>query len=178
MQPDPPIGLNWTLLNISLTGIHADIQVRWEPPPNADVQKGWIVLEYELQYKEVNETQWKMVRYHYISHSQTFDFSSFYFNNLHSFIIRFSLHLIPHIPAICSTISYLRKKMDVISKISSWHSVRQQMLSWSLYGNLWKERKTVSPVIPGVQFNFRTTSYTLATELSLRMWLNMGKLTI
>lgn len=61
VQPDPPIGLNWTLLNISLTGIHADIQVRWEPPPNADVQKGWIVLEYELQYKEINETQWKMM---------------------------------------------------------------------------------------------------------------------
>ncbi|XP_023370765.1 growth hormone receptor isoform X1 [Otolemur garnettii] len=61
VQPDPPVGLNWTLLNISLTGIHADIQVRWEPPPNADVQKGWIVLEYELQYKEVNETQWKMM---------------------------------------------------------------------------------------------------------------------
>lgn len=68
VQPDPPIGLNWTLLNISLTGIHADIQVRWEPPPNADVRKGWIVLEYELQYKEVNESQWKTVRYHYISH--------------------------------------------------------------------------------------------------------------
>ncbi|XP_036919136.1 growth hormone receptor isoform X3 [Sturnira hondurensis] len=61
VQPDPPTGLNWTLLNISLTGIHADIQVRWEPPSNADVQKGWIVLEYELQYKEINETQWKMM---------------------------------------------------------------------------------------------------------------------
>uniref|UniRef100_G3UMD7 Growth hormone receptor n=1 Tax=Loxodonta africana TaxID=9785 RepID=G3UMD7_LOXAF len=59
VQPDPPISLNWTLLNISLTGIHADIQVKWEPPPNADVHKGWIVLEYELQYKDVNETQWK-----------------------------------------------------------------------------------------------------------------------
>ena len=70
MQPDPPIGLNWTLLNISLTGIHADIQVRWEPPPNADVQKGWIVLKYELQYKEVNESQWKMVRYDYTAHSK------------------------------------------------------------------------------------------------------------
>ncbi|XP_069897213.1 growth hormone receptor [Dipodomys merriami] len=61
VQPDPPISLNWTLLNISLTGIHADIQVRWEPPSSADVQKGWIVLEYELQYKQVNETQWKMM---------------------------------------------------------------------------------------------------------------------
>uniref|UniRef100_A0A8C8RAQ4 Growth hormone receptor n=1 Tax=Pelusios castaneus TaxID=367368 RepID=A0A8C8RAQ4_9SAUR len=59
VQPDPPVGLNWTLLNISLTGIHADIQVRWEPPPSADVLKGWITLEYELQYKEVNKTKWR-----------------------------------------------------------------------------------------------------------------------
>ncbi|XP_044537225.1 growth hormone receptor [Gracilinanus agilis] len=65
VQPDPPIGLNWTLLNTSLTGIHADIQVRWGPPPNADVQKGWILLEYELQYKEINDTQWKKVRCQY-----------------------------------------------------------------------------------------------------------------
>ncbi|NXU52483.1 GHR protein, partial [Turnix velox] len=57
--PDPPVHLNWTLLNISQTGIHGDIQVRWDPPPTADVQKGWITLEYELQYKEVNETKWK-----------------------------------------------------------------------------------------------------------------------
>ncbi|XP_023961405.1 growth hormone receptor isoform X1 [Chrysemys picta bellii] len=59
VQPDPPVGLNWTLLNTSLTGIHADIQVRWDPPPSADVQKGWITLEYELQYKDVNETKWR-----------------------------------------------------------------------------------------------------------------------
>ena len=61
-------GLNWTLLNISLTEIHADILVKWEPPPNTDVKMGWIILEYELHYKELNETQWKMVRYYYISH--------------------------------------------------------------------------------------------------------------
>ncbi|XP_008840326.1 growth hormone receptor isoform X2 [Nannospalax galili] len=61
VQPDPPVGLNWTLLNISVTGAHGDIQVRWDPPPSADVRKGWIILEYELQYKEVNETQWKMM---------------------------------------------------------------------------------------------------------------------
>jgi hypothetical protein len=62
VQPDPPIGLNWTLLNISLTGIRGDIQVSWQPPPNADVLKGWIILEYEIQYKEVNESKWKVVR--------------------------------------------------------------------------------------------------------------------
>ncbi|XP_040613491.1 growth hormone receptor isoform X1 [Mesocricetus auratus] len=60
VQPDPPIGLNWTLLNISLTGIHGDIQVRWQPPPSADIRKGWIILEYEVQFKEVNETKWKV----------------------------------------------------------------------------------------------------------------------
>lgn len=61
VQPDPPIGLNWTLLNISLTGIRGDIQVSWQPPPNADVLKGWIILEYEIQYKEVNESKWKVM---------------------------------------------------------------------------------------------------------------------
>ncbi|XP_031215970.1 growth hormone receptor isoform X1 [Mastomys coucha] len=61
VQPDPPIGLNWTLLNISLTGIRGDIQVSWQPPPSADVLKGWIILEYEIQYKEVNESKWKVM---------------------------------------------------------------------------------------------------------------------
>ncbi|XP_056369077.1 growth hormone receptor [Oenanthe melanoleuca] len=60
--PDPPVHLNWTLLNTSQTGIHGDIQVRWDPPPTADVRKGWITLEYELQYKEVNETKWKELK--------------------------------------------------------------------------------------------------------------------
>ncbi|XP_009999896.1 PREDICTED: growth hormone receptor [Chaetura pelagica] len=60
--PDPPVHLNWTLLNTSQTGIHGDIQVRWDPPPTADVQKGWITLEYELQYKEVNETKWNKLK--------------------------------------------------------------------------------------------------------------------
>ncbi|KAL1765682.1 growth hormone receptor, partial [Sigmodon hispidus] len=60
VQPDPPVGLNWTLLNVSMTGIHGDVQVRWRPPPSADVRKGWISLEYEVQVKEVNETKWKV----------------------------------------------------------------------------------------------------------------------
>ncbi|NXG21166.1 GHR protein, partial [Grallaria varia] len=60
--PDPPVHINWTLLNTSHTGLHADIQVRWDPPPTADVRKGWITLEYELQYKEVNETKWKELK--------------------------------------------------------------------------------------------------------------------
>nr|XP_033787965.1 growth hormone receptor isoform X2 [Geotrypetes seraphini]XP_033787973.1 growth hormone receptor isoform X2 [Geotrypetes seraphini]XP_033787983.1 growth hormone receptor isoform X2 [Geotrypetes seraphini]XP_033787993.1 growth hormone receptor isoform X2 [Geotrypetes seraphini]XP_033788003.1 growth hormone receptor isoform X2 [Geotrypetes seraphini] len=57
VQPDPPIDLGWTLLT-SLSEIHADIQVKWDPPPSADVRKGWITLQYELQLKEVNKTKW------------------------------------------------------------------------------------------------------------------------
>lgn len=129
VQPDPPVGLNWTLLNISLTEIHADILVKWEPPPNTDVKMGWIILEYELHYKELNETQWKMVRYYYISHWKTLWL--FCVQQPLSFLIRLSFDLIPHIPVL---ISYLRK-MDIITKISCWNSLRQQMLTWSF---IWK----------------------------------------
>ncbi|XP_064410460.1 growth hormone receptor a isoform X2 [Latimeria chalumnae] len=67
VQPDPPVSLNWTLLNISLSGIYADIQVRWEAPPSADVPRGWITLIYEVQYKDVQETQWKKLEPTYMT---------------------------------------------------------------------------------------------------------------
>lgn len=57
--PDPPVGLNWTLLNISQTGQHFDILIQWEPPPSADVKKGWISLVYEPQYRAINMSDWK-----------------------------------------------------------------------------------------------------------------------
>ncbi|KAH0627915.1 hypothetical protein JD844_008485 [Phrynosoma platyrhinos] len=56
--PDPPVGLNWTVLNSSPLGIYTDILVTWKPPPSADVRNGWITLNYLLQYREVNETNW------------------------------------------------------------------------------------------------------------------------
>ncbi|XP_062984180.1 growth hormone receptor [Elgaria multicarinata webbii] len=59
--PDPPVGLNWTMLNTSPLGNYADIQVSWKPPPSADVQNGWITLNYQLQYKEVNVTKWSVL---------------------------------------------------------------------------------------------------------------------
>ncbi|XP_051028250.1 LOW QUALITY PROTEIN: growth hormone receptor [Acomys russatus] len=59
--PDPPVGLTWNLLNISLTKIYGDIKVSWQAPPSADVKKGWVVLEYEVQFKEVNETTWRVI---------------------------------------------------------------------------------------------------------------------
>ena len=107
VQPDPPTGLNWTLLNISLTGIHADIQVRWEPPSNADVQKGWIVLEYELQYKEINETQWKMVRRRGTSHVKSSELSSFYSHT--PLVYGLPFYLAAHAHTMCPIVSYLRK---------------------------------------------------------------------
>ncbi|KAJ7335022.1 hypothetical protein JRQ81_012963 [Phrynocephalus forsythii] len=59
--PDPPVGLNWTVLNTSPVGIFTDIQVSWKPPPSVDVRVGWITLNYQLQYKEVNETKWNVL---------------------------------------------------------------------------------------------------------------------
>ncbi|XP_026868215.2 growth hormone receptor b isoform X1 [Electrophorus electricus] len=59
--PDPPEGLNWSLLSMSSTGIICDVVVRWEPPPSAaeNVKLGWMLLLYETQYRENGSEQWK-----------------------------------------------------------------------------------------------------------------------
>ncbi|XP_068994704.1 growth hormone receptor a isoform X2 [Embiotoca jacksoni] len=59
VRPDPPVSLNWTLLNISPSGLSYDVMVNWEPPPSADVRAGWIRIEYEIQYRERNTTNWE-----------------------------------------------------------------------------------------------------------------------
>ncbi|XP_071339490.1 growth hormone receptor a [Trachinotus anak] len=59
VRPDPPVSLNWTLLNISPSGLSYDIMVNWEPPPSADVGVGWMRLVYEVQYRERNATNWE-----------------------------------------------------------------------------------------------------------------------
>ncbi|XP_038659847.1 growth hormone receptor a [Scyliorhinus canicula] len=61
VKPDPPIALNWTLLNISQSGLLADIQVLWEAPPSADIKNGWISLKYEIQYKAGESSHWDSV---------------------------------------------------------------------------------------------------------------------
>ncbi|XP_037547868.1 growth hormone receptor b isoform X2 [Nematolebias whitei] len=59
VQPDPPVGLNWMMLNSSLTGAHFDIMVKWKPPRSADVETGWIALQYEVQYRSVDSDKWE-----------------------------------------------------------------------------------------------------------------------
>lgn len=59
VRPDPPVSLNWTLLNISPSGLSYDVMVNWEPPPSADVRAGWMRIEYEIQYRERNSTNWE-----------------------------------------------------------------------------------------------------------------------
>lgn len=61
VRPDPPVSLNWTLLNISPSGLSYDVMVNWEPPPSADVGAGWMRIEYEIQYTERNTTNWEAV---------------------------------------------------------------------------------------------------------------------
>lgn len=62
VQPDPPVGLNWTLLNVSLTSAYYDIKLSWKPPPSADVEMGWMTLQYEVQYRDVSSDLWAAVR--------------------------------------------------------------------------------------------------------------------
>ncbi|CAH2296417.1 growth hormone receptor [Pelobates cultripes] len=59
--PDPPVDLNWTLLSISDTLLRVDLKLKWSPPPSADVKSGWIKLEYEVHYQELNSTKWIVV---------------------------------------------------------------------------------------------------------------------
>ncbi|CAB1455488.1 unnamed protein product [Pleuronectes platessa] len=59
VQPDPAVGLNWTLLNVSSTGTHYDIMLSWKPPESADVEMGWMSLQYEVQHRNVNSDLWK-----------------------------------------------------------------------------------------------------------------------
>ncbi|XP_076614736.1 growth hormone receptor b isoform X2 [Chaetodon auriga] len=61
VQPDPPVSLNWTLLNVSLTSSHYDIMLSWKPPQSADVEMGWMTLQYEVQYRDVSSHLWEAV---------------------------------------------------------------------------------------------------------------------
>ncbi|KAI5630176.1 growth hormone receptor precursor, partial [Silurus asotus] len=61
VYPDPPISLNWTLLNISRSRLHFDIMVRWAPPPSAEVHTGWMSLKYEVHYRVQNSSHWDKV---------------------------------------------------------------------------------------------------------------------
>ncbi|XP_019739140.1 growth hormone receptor isoform X2 [Hippocampus comes] len=58
VQPDPPLGVNWTMLNVSLTGNFYDIMLSWKPPPSADVEMGWMTLQYEVQHRKVDSEHW------------------------------------------------------------------------------------------------------------------------
>ncbi|KAL6097153.1 ghr [Pungitius sinensis] len=59
VQPDPPIYLNWTLLNVSFTGTYYDIMLTWKPPESADVGMGWMTLIYDVQYRNVKSDVWE-----------------------------------------------------------------------------------------------------------------------
>ncbi|XP_070781058.1 growth hormone receptor b [Enoplosus armatus] len=61
VQPDPPVDLNWVLLNVSLTGTYYDIMLSWKPPGSADVETGWMTLQYEVQYRDVSSDLWEAV---------------------------------------------------------------------------------------------------------------------
>ncbi|KAF3702310.1 Growth hormone receptor [Channa argus] len=61
VQPEPPLNLSWVLLNVSLTSTYYDILLSWKPPQSADVETGWMLLQYEVQYRDVSSDTWKVV---------------------------------------------------------------------------------------------------------------------
>ncbi|KAM8827447.1 growth hormone receptor b isoform 1-T2 [Spinachia spinachia] len=72
VQPDPPIGLNWTLLNVSVTGTYYDIMLSWKPPESADVEMGWMTLIYDVQYRNVNSDLWEQANLVKVPHRSIF----------------------------------------------------------------------------------------------------------
>lgn len=59
VRPDPPYNLNWTPLNMSLSGQYYDIMLTWKPPESADVKSGWMTLQYQVQHRVVSSDLWK-----------------------------------------------------------------------------------------------------------------------
>ncbi|KAJ8374674.1 hypothetical protein SKAU_G00052540 [Synaphobranchus kaupii] len=60
LQPDPPVLLNWALLNASGSVHYADIIINWAPPTSADVSSGWISLQYQVRLRSSSLPKWRM----------------------------------------------------------------------------------------------------------------------
>ncbi|XP_073333496.1 growth hormone receptor-like isoform X2 [Pagrus major] len=61
VQPDAPVNLTWAPLNESLSGIYYDVMLKWKPPQSADVEMGWIRLQYQVQYRSASSDLWQVV---------------------------------------------------------------------------------------------------------------------
>ncbi|KAF7665350.1 hypothetical protein LDENG_00146000 [Lucifuga dentata] len=72
VRPDPPVALNWSLLNTSPSGLSYDVMVHWKSPPSADVESGWMRIQYELQYRERNTTNWEALEVQVQTHQTIF----------------------------------------------------------------------------------------------------------
>lgn len=59
------------LLNVSVSSSYYDIMVSWKPPESADVEMGWMTLQYEVQYRDVNAEEWITVSPSQCLHHET-----------------------------------------------------------------------------------------------------------
>lgn len=66
VQPDPPVNVNWTLLNVSVTSTFYDIMLSWKPPQSADVELGWMTLQYEVQHRSIDNGRWEVVGFIFV----------------------------------------------------------------------------------------------------------------
>ncbi|XP_061887589.1 growth hormone receptor b [Entelurus aequoreus] len=76
VQPDPPISLNWTMLNVSVTSNFYDVMLSWKPPPSADVEMGWMTLQYEVQHRKVDSDNWEKSELVKSTHHSLYGFQS------------------------------------------------------------------------------------------------------
>ncbi|XP_057675442.1 growth hormone receptor b isoform X2 [Corythoichthys intestinalis] len=76
VEPDPPLDLNWTMLNASSTGSFYDILLSWLPPPSADVKMGWMTLEYEVQQRKADSEHWDTAELVKSTHRTLYGFQS------------------------------------------------------------------------------------------------------
>ncbi|XP_072113613.1 growth hormone receptor-like isoform X2 [Mobula birostris] len=61
VKPDAPISLNWSLLNISQSGLIMDIQLWWAVSVNADASSGRIPRKFGIHYKLSQAEHWSVI---------------------------------------------------------------------------------------------------------------------
>lgn len=61
VETDPPFNLSYSVLNTSADESGRTILVSWLYPSAAEVNSGWLTLEYEMRYRHLSEPdQWKV----------------------------------------------------------------------------------------------------------------------
>lgn len=150
MRPDPPVSVNWTLLDISSSGLNYDVLVNWEPPPSADTKFGWMNILYELQYRDRNTTNWEIVSLSLFFF--TYPFSQESFAIVHPLYMHgFHKHDVPSRGKKCCSVRWARCH---VSSLCSRLEAKCMQLCWQGGGSqiaaLWENTAPLEEVKGGI----------------------------